>query len=72
MLLADILRDCGDDLTRENLMRLATNLKGRRTAYMLPGLTLSTTPDNYEPVTTFFLATYDGKDWQLTDKPFQE
>jgi len=71
-LLAELLRDCGDNLTRENLMKLATNLNGRRTAYMLPGLTLSTTPDNYEPITTFYMATYDGKDWQVPEKPFQD
>lgn len=72
VLLADILKECGDNLTRENLMRIATNLEGKRTVYMLPGLTLAVTPDNYEPVNTFYMATYDGADWKLPPEPFKE
>ena len=41
------LKKCGDQLTRENLIRQATSLHGERIPMMLPGVSISTNPDDY-------------------------
>ena len=48
VLFADVLRRCGDDLTRENLMAVATHLEGVRMPFLLPGITLSTSSDRLQ------------------------
>ncbi|GGC87491.1 branched-chain amino acid ABC transporter substrate-binding protein [Chelatococcus reniformis] len=67
VLLSEVLRRCGDDLTRANLLKQATDLKGMRTPYLLPGLTLAVTATDYEPVTTFYMGRYTGQDWELSE-----
>jgi branched-chain amino acid transport system substrate-binding protein len=64
-----VLRKCGDRLTRENLIRQATSLHGERLAMMLPGITVSTTPDDYTPFRALRIATFDGASWKLTGDP---
>ena len=46
------LKKCGDQLTRENLIRQATSLHGERIPMMLPGISISTTSDDYAPFKT--------------------
>jgi branched-chain amino acid transport system substrate-binding protein len=64
-LFADVLRRCGDDLTRENLMAVATHLQGVRMPALLPGITLSTSPTNYNPIKQMRLQRFDGQRWVL-------
>jgi branched-chain amino acid transport system substrate-binding protein len=64
-----VLRKCGDQLTRENLIRQATSLHGERLPMMLPGITVSTTPDDYTPFRALRIATFDGASWKLTGDP---
>lgn len=63
------LRKCGDQLTRDNLIRQATSLHGERLPMMLPGITISTHPDDYTPFKTLRIATFDGESWQLKGDP---
>jgi branched-chain amino acid transport system substrate-binding protein len=63
------LSKCGDQLTRENLIRQATSLHGERLPMMLPGVTISTHPDDYTPFRTLRIATFDGTSWSLTGEP---
>ena len=63
------LRKCGDDLTRENLMKQATALTGERLPMMLPGVAISTRPGDYTPFRTLRIATFDGESWTLTGAP---
>jgi branched-chain amino acid transport system substrate-binding protein len=65
VLFADILRRCGDDLTREHLMELATHLQNVRMPSLLPGVTLNTSPTDYNPVKQLRLQRFDGHHWQL-------
>ena len=65
--IAQALKQCGDDLTRENLLKQATIMKGQRFKMMLPGITLSTTPDDYIPYESLRLAKFEGKSWKLLD-----
>ncbi|MFC0283762.1 ABC transporter substrate-binding protein [Camelimonas abortus] len=63
VLLHQLLERCGDDLTRENLLKVATNLKGMTSPINLPGIHYSTTPQDYAPVRTFELSRYENDDW---------
>src|SRR3984957_16999427 len=45
-----VLRQCGDGLSRENIMRQATNLKDLELPMLLPGIKVNTTPTNYNPI----------------------
>jgi len=63
------LKKCGDQLTRENLIRQATSLDGERMPLMLPGIAISTRPDDYTPFRTLRIATFDGTSWTLSGDP---
>jgi ABC-type branched-subunit amino acid transport system substrate-binding protein len=63
------LQKCGDRLTRDNLIRQATSLKGERLPMMLPGVSISTKPDDYTPFKSLRIATFDGTSWSLTGEP---
>jgi branched-chain amino acid transport system substrate-binding protein len=72
VLFAEILRRCGNDLTRENLMAVATHLQGVRMPSLLPGITLSTTPTDYNPIKQIRLQRFDGKRWVVFGEVFKE
>jgi hypothetical protein len=57
----EILKRSGDNLTRENVIKQATNLKGFAVSVFLPGITLQTTPDNYSGVEQMQFAKFDGR-----------
>ncbi|MBR1194547.1 ABC transporter substrate-binding protein [Bradyrhizobium sp. AUGA SZCCT0240] len=59
---------CGDDLTRENLLKQATNMKGTRLKMMLPGIQLNTTPQDYAPYESLRMAKFEGSSWKLIDE----
>ncbi|MGQ0651404.1 MAG: ABC transporter substrate-binding protein [Betaproteobacteria bacterium] len=58
-----VLRQCGDNLTRENIMRQAASLKGWRPETLLPGITINTGADDFAPIESVQLARFDGKEW---------
>jgi ABC-type branched-subunit amino acid transport system substrate-binding protein len=58
-----VLQMCGDDLTRENLMHQATNLTKVEAPLLLPGITITTTPQRYSPYTQMQIARFDGTSW---------
>jgi len=62
-----VLKRCGDQLTRESLLHQATSLHGERLPMMLPGVSLSATPDDYTPFKTLRIATFDGASWTLSN-----
>lgn len=64
-----VLKKCGDELTRENLIRQATSLHGERLPMMLPGISISTKPDDYGAFKTLRIAVFDGESWSLTGDP---
>ena len=59
---------CGDDLTRENLLKQATSMKGARLKMMLPGIQLNTTPQDYAPYESLRMAKFEGASWKLIDE----
>jgi len=70
--MVEILRRCGDDLTRANVMQQATTLKGFRPPHFLDGVTLSYTPDDYTPMKTLYVSVFNGKDWDIGEAPVSE
>jgi ABC-type branched-subunit amino acid transport system substrate-binding protein len=62
---AIILKNCGDVLTRENVLKQATNLSKISLPLLLPGVTVSVTPTDYSTFDTFKLAKFDGKTWKF-------
>jgi branched-chain amino acid transport system substrate-binding protein len=60
-----ILTQCGDDLTRENVMRQATNVKNLELPMYLPGIRLNTSPADYRLIKQMQLMRFDGKKWVL-------
>ncbi|MEZ0048469.1 ABC-type branched-subunit amino acid transport system substrate-binding protein [Bradyrhizobium sp. USDA 327] len=70
--MGEILRRCGDELTRANVLKQASTLAGFHSPYFLDGVTYSYTPENYTPMKTLFISTFTGKDWDISDKPMSE
>jgi len=64
-MLIQILKQCGDDLSRENIMRQAANLKDLELPMLLPGIKVNTSPDNYYPIREMQLARFNGESWEL-------
>jgi len=64
-LLTMVLKACGEDLTRENLMKQATNLQDVTLDVTLPGVKYNTGPNDYFLVEQLQLARFDGKRWVL-------
>jgi branched-chain amino acid transport system substrate-binding protein len=63
MTMVQVLKQCGDDLSRENIMREAANLHGLTLPMMLPGVTINTSPTDYRPIKQMRLVRFDGKSW---------
>jgi branched-chain amino acid transport system substrate-binding protein len=63
--LVQVLRQCGDDLTRENVMREAANLHDLQLPMMLPGILINTSATNFRPIRQMQLQRFDGERWVL-------
>jgi hypothetical protein len=61
--LVQVLKRCGDDLTRENVMRQVANLKDLALPMLLPGIKVNTSPTDFYPVEQMQLMRFDGKQW---------
>jgi branched-chain amino acid transport system substrate-binding protein len=59
--LAQVLKQAGDDLTRENIMRQAANLKNFDAPLLLPGIKVNTSPTDYFPIEAIQLQQFDGE-----------
>ncbi|TYO66699.1 ABC transporter substrate-binding protein [Bradyrhizobium hipponense] len=63
--LVQVLKQCGDDLTRENVMKQAANLKDFRTEVLLPGIQINTSPTDFAPISQLRLERFKGEKWDL-------
>jgi branched-chain amino acid transport system substrate-binding protein len=61
--IAQVLRQCGDNLTRENVMRQAASMKSFRVDTLLPGVNISTSAQDFAPIEAGQLQRFDGKEW---------
>ena len=62
--LIEVLKQCGDDLSRENIMRQAEALKNFRSSLALPGIVINTGPADFRPIEQMRLVQFDGNTWQ--------
>ena len=63
--LVHVLKNCGDNLTRENIMKQAASIKDFRTEVMLPGIKINTGPDDFAPISQLQLMRFKGERWNL-------
>jgi branched-chain amino acid transport system substrate-binding protein len=59
--LVQVLKQCGDILTRENVMKQAANLKDLQLGTLLPGIRINTGPNDFAPLEAMQLIRFDGK-----------
>jgi ABC-type branched-subunit amino acid transport system substrate-binding protein len=64
-LLVEVLRRCGDELTRANVMKQATSLSGLKTDLGLPGMSLTTSPTDYRVNKQLQMQRFNGERWEL-------
>ena len=62
-MLVQTLKQCGDDLSRENVMRQATSLKNLEVPMLLPGIQINTSATDFYPIEQLQLQRFDGKKW---------
>ena len=63
--LVQVLKQCGDDLTRENVMKQAASLKDYRTEILLPGIKINTSATDFAPISQLQLMRFKGEMWEL-------
>lgn len=63
--LVHVLKECGDDLSRENLMRQATSISDLQLPMALPGILINTSPESRTALRSMALAEFDGQAWRL-------
>ena len=70
--MAEVLKRAGDNLTRANIMKIASNIKGWTFPLYLPGISLNTTPDDLFPLKIAQVKRYNGTRWEPVGKPISE
>jgi len=63
--MVQVLKQCGNDLSRDNVMKQAANVKDFEPPMVLPGMRINTSPTNFSPIRQMQLASFDGQSWQL-------
>jgi branched-chain amino acid transport system substrate-binding protein len=63
--LVQVLKQCGDDLTRENVMKQAASLKDFETDTLLPGIKINTSPKDFAPISQLKMMRFKGEKWDL-------
>jgi branched-chain amino acid transport system substrate-binding protein len=59
-----VLKACGDDLTRENVMKQAASIKGLELGGLLPGIKVNTSPTDFAPISAVQLMKFKGETWE--------
>ena len=63
--MVQVLKQCGDNLTRENVMKQAASLKGFTSDVLLPGIQINTGPNDFFPIEQMQLMKFNGTSWEL-------
>jgi branched-chain amino acid transport system substrate-binding protein len=63
--LVEVLRMCGDNLTRANVMKQAESLKDFKIDTLLPGISINTSPTDYAPINQLKMMRFKGRKWEL-------
>jgi len=65
ILMTQVLKQCGNDLSRENIMKQAANIKNVELPLLLPGIKVNTSPTDFAPIEQEQLAKFDGERWAI-------
>jgi branched-chain amino acid transport system substrate-binding protein len=65
ILVTHVLKQCGNDLSRENIMKQAASLKNVDLPLLLPGIKVNTSPTDFAPIEQEQLAKFDGERWAV-------
>ena len=65
ILMTQVLKQAGNDLSRENIMKQAANVKNFELPLLLPGIKVNTSPTDFAPIEQEQLAKFDGEKWAL-------
>ena len=60
-----MLKQCGDELTREHVIRQAANLKNLELPLLLPGIKINISPTDYYPLEQLQMQRFNGTQWEL-------
>jgi branched-chain amino acid transport system substrate-binding protein len=71
ILMTQVLKQCGNDLSRENIIRQAANLKDVELPMLLPGIKVNTSPTDFAPIEQAQLARFDGERWVTFGEIFE-
>jgi branched-chain amino acid transport system substrate-binding protein len=63
--MVEVLKQCGDDLTRANVMKQAASLKGFAPDTLLPGITINTSATDFAPIKQLQMMRFKGEKWEL-------
>ncbi len=63
--LVHVLQQAGNDLSRENIMKQAANMKGVSLPMLMPGITLNTSPTDYRPIKDGYMIEYRNDTWNV-------
>ena len=63
--LVQVLKQCGDDLSRENIIRQAANLHDLELPLLLPGIRINTSPTDYRPIKQMRPMRFNGRNWEF-------
>ena len=63
--LVQVLKHCGDDLTRDNVMTQAASLKDFQPDTLLPGITINTSPADFAPIKQLQMMRFKGEKWDM-------
>jgi branched-chain amino acid transport system substrate-binding protein len=67
--MVQVLKQCGDELTRENVMKQAANLRNFKLGLLLPGITINTSPTDYFPIEQMQMSRFNGEHGELFGSP---
>jgi branched-chain amino acid transport system substrate-binding protein len=67
--MVQVLKQCGDELTRENVMKQAANLKDFAPGLLLPGIKINTSPTDYFPIEQMQMSRFNGEHSELFGSP---
>jgi len=62
--MVQVLKQCGDNLSRDNVMKQAANLKGFKAPLLFPGISIDTSPTNYSPIRQMQMIRFNGEMWE--------
>jgi branched-chain amino acid transport system substrate-binding protein len=63
--LVQVLRQCNDNLTRENVMKQAASLRNLELGMLLPGMRINTGPNDFAPIKQMQMERFNGESWEL-------